>query len=123
MNAVYHLHFPTAIFKDIHTGMTQFTTSFISFKDNVDVLYENMREIASHLVNHLIDPQDDLRRILVKVKQDIRTYSHLKLQHDPDNNNWTFYSIMYITLILKDDFLWIILTISLINKYLQMDLY
>ena len=93
------------------------------FKRNVDALYEYMRVLASCLVNSLIVPLDKLRKILIKVKQNVRTNPYLEVPDDPHKNDWAYYPIMHITHIVVDDILLIILTIPLIDKSLQMDLY
>ena len=79
--------------------------------------------LASHKVNPLIVPPSDLRNMLLCVKKEI--HSHLGLEHlgDPDVNIWTDYSIMFGSPIVGDDFLIVILSILLIDKSLQMDLY
>ena len=89
----------------------------------MDALYEYLRVLASHQVKPLIVPPDPVHSIILKVKQDIRTNPGLELPDDPDRNIWTYCSIMRVTPILLDDFLLVILTLPLINRSLQMDLY
>ena len=61
--------------------------------------------------------------ILVMVKHDMRTNFQLELPSGMDKNTWAYYSIRHITSIVTDDFLLIILTIQLINRSLQVNLY
>ena len=47
----------------------------------------------------------------------------LVLSYDPDQDIWSYYSIMKVNPIIMDDFLLLILTVHLVDKSLQMDLY
>ena len=76
MNAVSHLHVSIAILTHICTEVTCLAL------ENVDEWYEYMRVLVSHFLNPIIDPSDDCR-ILLKVKQDMRSNPHLELLHDP----------------------------------------
>ena len=53
----------------------------------------------------------------------MNTISRLELPDDPDGNIGTYFSIMKIIPVVMDDFLLVILTIILIERSLQMDLY
>ena len=46
----------------------------------------------------------------------------LELPNDPNRNIWTYFPIMKISPLLKDDLLLVILTIPLIDRSLQMEL-
>ena len=47
----------------------------------------------------------------------------LELPYDPDQDIWSYYSIMRVSPTIKEDFLLVILTVRLVDKSLQMDLY
>ena len=47
----------------------------------------------------------------------------LTLPYDPDQDIWSYYSIMRVSPIIMDDFLLLILRVPLVDKSLQMDLY
>ena len=83
----------------------------------------NMRDLASHALNLLILPPDDLWDILVKVQNEIHMYPQLQLPDNPHKNIWANYSIMRVTSIVMEDFLLLILSIPLIDKSLKMKLY
>ena len=82
------------------------------------IIYEFKRVQVNPLV--LLD---DLRRILVKVKHDMRTGPHYDLPEGSYKYILAYYSIMHIALIVMDDFLSIIITILFKQKSLQIDLY
>ena len=90
--------------------------STISLKENVESVYEYMRVLASHQVNPLVVPPEELRKVLVKVKDDMCTNPRLELPEDPNKNIWTYYSIMRISPIVMDDLL-LIKTLYPVEKY------
>ena len=82
-----------------------------------------MRVLSSRQVNPLIIPPDSLRKVLARLKEDMKRNPRLKLPEDPNINIWNYYTIMKITPVVMDDFLLIILTIPLTDQSLEMDLY
>ena len=60
MEASGHLNCMVAVITDTHAGITRLTTGLISLQENVDTLYEYMTIFASHLVNPVIIPLDEL---------------------------------------------------------------
>ena len=105
----------------ICTDITRLTTGLICLKDNVDALYYCLRVLASHLINPLIIPPDELGNILIQVKQDMKTNPRSGLLDNPHNNIQAYYSVMKITPIVIDDFRLLILIIPLPDKSLQMN--
>ena len=53
----------------------------------------------------------------------MRQNPRLALPYDPDQDIWSYYSIMRVSPIIMDDFLLLILTVPLVDQSLQMDLY
>ena len=51
------------------------------------------------------------------------TNCRLELSDDTDRNIWAYFSIMKVTYVVMDDILLLILSISLIDRSLEMDLY
>ena len=50
-----------------------------------------MRALASQELNPVIIPPDILKRILHKIKEDIKSNARLKLCEDPETNIWSYY--------------------------------
>ena len=123
MGKVDQLQYSSLIMRDIRANIAKLTSGMVVLKHDVESVYEYMRVLSSHLVNPLILPPENLRQVLIKVKYEMRKNPRLELPNDPDTDIWTYYSIMKITPIVQDDFLVIILTIPLMDKSLQMDLY
>ena len=82
-----------------------------------------MRALASQELNPMIFPPDILKRILHKIEEDIKSNARLKLCKDPETNIWSYYRTVKLTPIVTQDYLMLILTVSLVDQSLQMNLY
>ena len=71
----------------------------------------------------MIIPPDILKKILHKIEEDIRSNSRLKLCEDPETNIWSYYGTVKLTPIVLDDYLMLILNISLVDQSLHINLY
>ena len=60
----------------------------ICLKENADALYDYIRILVNHLITPLIFPPDDLRRILVSVKHDMRTIPKSELLDDQNKKKY-----------------------------------
>ena len=79
--------------------------------------------MASHEVNPLVLPPESLRKVLKSIHEEMRQNPRLALPYDPDQDIWSYYSIMRVSPIIMEDFLLLILTVPLVDQSLQMDLY
>ena len=61
--------------------------------------------------------------ILLEVKKEIDHHPRLALSEDPWENIWAYYSVMCVTPIVMDDFHIVTLSIPVIDRSLEMDLY
>ena len=82
-----------------------------------------MRALATQELNPMIIPPDILKKTLNKVTEDIRSNARLRLSKDPKTNTWAYHGNGKLTPIILQDYLMLILTISLVDQSLQMDLY
>ena len=82
-----------------------------------------MRVLATYTVNSAMLPPDALRRVLERIKEDMKRNPRLQLPEEPDRNIWTYYSIMRITPIVMENFLLVVLTVPIIDTSLQMNVY
>ena len=55
--------------------------------------------------------------------EDIKSHARLRLSEDPKTNIWTYYGNVKLTPIVLQDYMMLILTVPLIDWYLQMNLY
>ena len=82
-----------------------------------------MRILASQELNPTIIPPDVLKTILHNFENDIQSNARLKLCEDPNTNIWSSYGTIKLTPIVLQDYLVLILTVSLVDQTLQMNLY
>ena len=101
----------------------QTNLGYFSLKEGVESFHEYMQALAIHEVNPLIVPPLELWCILLDIKQNIHLHHQLALPDDPNDQIWTYYPIMQVSAIVMEGFLIVILSISLVDKSLQMDLY
>ena len=65
-------------------------------------LFEYMRVLASQELNPMIIPPDILKKILHKIKEDIKSHARLKLCEDPETNIWSYYGMIKLMPIVLD---------------------
>ena len=71
----------------------------------------------------MIIPPDILKKILHKIMEDIKSNTRLRFCVDPKTNIWSYYGTVNLTPIICQDYLMLVLTIPLVDKSLQMNLY
>ena len=98
-------------------------TSLYALQSDTDSLYEYMRALASQELNPMIIPPDILKNILHKIETDIKSHARLKLWEGPRNQLWSYYRTIKLTPIVLEDYLMLILTVSLVDQSLHIDLY
>ena len=118
-----YLQHTAAISMDARATLSRLNIAILGLKQNVEAVYEYMRVMASHLINPVLLPPDKLRKVLSDVQEYMRQNPRLELPYDPVKDIWSFYSVMRVTPVVVEDFLFIILTIPMLDKALQMDVY
>ena len=103
--------------------LARLNNGIISLQENVDKIYEYLRTMASHDINPLMLPPESLRKVLKSIKEEMRQNPRLELPYDPDEDIWSYYSIMRVSPIILDDFPLVILKVPLVDQSLQMDVY
>ena len=98
-------------------------SSLCALKGDVDSLYEYMRALATQELNPVIIPPDILKKILNKITEDIKSNARLRLSEDSETNTWAYYGNVKLTSIVLQDYLMLILTVPLVDQYLQIELY
>ena len=123
LSDIKFVKYTMAIVNDIRIVLEKLTLGVMSLVQNVNATYEYMRVSSSRQVNPLIIPPNSLRKVLARVKEDMKRNPRLRQPEDANINIWNYSTIMKITPVVMDDFLLIILTISLTDQSLEMDLY
>ena len=69
---VKFVKYTVAIVNDIRIVLAKLTLGVMSLEQNVNVMYEYMKVLSSRQVNPLIIPPDSLRKVLARVKEDMK---------------------------------------------------
>ena len=108
---------------DAHTIVNRLITGLIVLRNNVERIYRYLNVIASQEVNPVMIPPPPLRQLLAEVQEEMKSNPRLMLPYDPQTEIYKFYEVMKITPVVVEDVLSMLLTIPLIDKSLQMNLY
>ena len=122
LSSVKFIKYTVAIVNDIKIELAKLTLGVMNLEQNVNAIYEYMRVLSARQVNPLVIPLDSLRKVLTRVKDDMKRNPRLRLPEDPNTNILNYYTIIKITPVVMNNFL-IILTIPLTKQSLEMDLY
>ena len=113
----YHVSIAQTILSRLHTGT-------VTIENNIDKIFEYLRIMSSHKATSTVIPPVALRKLLVKIENRMRTNPRLKLPYDPRAGGiWKYYSIIKITLIVMDKMLVILMTIPVLDKTLELNIY
>ena len=123
MSEIKFVKYTMAVLTNARSALARLAIGLITLQQNVKGIYEYMRVLATYTVNSVMLPPDALRRVLERIKEDMKRNPRLQLPEDPDRNIWTYYSIMRITPIVMENFLLVVLTVPIIDTSLQMNVY
>ena len=108
---------------DAHVVVNRLITGLIVLRNNVEGIYRYLNVIASREINPVMIPPPPLREMLAEVKEEMKQNPRLELPYDPQKEIYKFYEVIKITPIIIGDVLSILLTIPLIDRSLQMNVY
>ena len=108
---------------DANVIVNRLITGLIVLRNNVEVIYRYLSVIASQEVNPVMIPPPPLRELLKEVQEEMRQNPRLKLPYDPQKEIYKFYEVMKVTPVIVEDVLTMLLTIPLIDKSLEMNIY
>ena len=123
LSEIKFVKFSVAIITDARSAVSRLMLGLITLRQNVDGVYEFMRVLATYRVNSVMISPYSLRHLLEQVKEDMKRNPRLRLPEDPDENIWSYYSLMRVTPVVMEHFLAVILTIPLLDISLQMNVY
>ena len=108
---------------DANVVVNRLITGLIVLRSNVERIYRYLNVIASQEVNPVMIPPPPLRDLLREIQDEMRQNPRLELPYDPQTEIFKFYEVMKITPVVVEDVLSMLLTIPLIDKSLQMNVY
>ena len=113
----YHVTIAQTILSRLQTGT-------VSIENNIDKIFEYLRIISSHKATSAVIPPVALRRLLLKIENRMCTNPRLRLPYDPRAGGiWKYYSVIKITPIVMDKMLVILMTIPVLDKTLELNIY
>ena len=115
--ASYHVNVAQTIVTRLQMGV-------LAIEGNIDKLFEYLRIMTSHRATSAVIPPVALRRLLLKIEDRMRSNPRLKLPYDPQTQEiWKYYEVMKVTPIILDKMLVILLTIPVLDKSLELNIY
>ena len=106
------------------TILSRLQTGTVSIENNIDKIFEYLRIMSSHKATSAVIPPVALRKLLVKIENCMHSNPRLKLPYDPRAGGiWKYYSVIKITPIVMDKMLVILMTIPVLDKSLELNIY
>ena len=106
------------------TMVTRLQMGVLAIEGNIDKLFEYLRIMTSHRATSAVIPPVALRRLLLKIEDRMRSNPRLRLPYDPRTQEiWKYYEVMKVTPIILDKMLVILLTIPVLDKSLELNIY
>ena len=113
----YHVTIAQTILSRLQTGT-------VSIENNIDKIFEYLRIMSNHKATSAVIPPVALRRLLLKIEDRMRTNPRLRLPYDPRAGGiWKYYSVIKVTPMVMDRMLVILMTIPVLDKTLELNIY
>ena len=113
----YHVTIAQAILTRLQTGS-------VSIENNIDKIFEYLRIMSNHKATSAVIPPVALRKLLLKIEDRMRPNPRLRLPYDPRAGEiWKYYSVIKVTPIVMDKMLVILMTIPVLDKTLELNIY
>ena len=113
----YHVNIAQAILSRLQTGS-------VSIENNIDKILEYLRIMSNHKATSAVIPPVALRRLLIRIENRMRANPRLRLPYDPRAGEiWKYYSVIKVTPIVMDRMLVILMTIPVLDKTLELNIY
>ena len=113
----YHVSIAQAILARLQTGS-------VSIENNIDKIFEYLRIMTNHKATSAVIPPVALRRLLVRIEDRMRANPRLRLPYNPKTGEiWKYYGVIRVTPIVMDKMLVVLMTIPLLDKTLELNIY
>ena len=110
----YHVTIAQTILSRLQTGS----------ENNIDKIFEYLRIMSNHKATSAVIPPVALRRLLLKIEDRMRANPRLRLPYDPRAGEiWKYYSVIKVTPVVMDKMLVILMTIPVLDKTLELNIY
>ena len=106
------------------TILARLQTGSVSIENNIDKIFEYLRIMSNHKATSAVISSVALRRLLLKIEDRMHANPRLRLPYDPRAGGiWKYYSIIKVTPIVMDKMLVILMTIPVLDKTLELNIY
>ena len=113
----YHVSIAQAILARLQTGS-------VSIENNIDKIFKYLRIMTNHKATSAVIPPVALRRLLIRIEDRMRANPHLRLPYNPRTGEiWKYYGVLRVTPIVMDKMLVVLMTIPLLDKTLELNIY
>ena len=111
------------IIQNFQFSLTRTTIGLLGLKADLNEMLEYLRTMGHHRVNPVVMPPEQLRFLLNKVKEEMKSNPRLELPYDPTTGLMKYYEVMRIVPVLVNYTLVIELTIPISDTSLQLNLF
>ena len=113
----YHVSIAQTILSHLQTGR-------VSIEYNIDKIFEYLQIMTNHKATSVGIPPVALRRLLLRIEDCMHTNLRLRLPYDSHAGEiWKYYSVIKVISIVMDKMLVILMTIPVLNKTLELNIY
>ena len=113
----YHVAIAQTILSRLQTGS-------VSIENNIDKIFEYLRIMSNRKATSTVIPPVALRRLLLRIEDRMRANPRLRLPYDPRAGEiWKYYGVTKVTPIVMDKMLVILMTIPVLDKTLELNIY
>ena len=113
----YHINIVQTILSHLQTGT-------VSIENNIDKIFECLRIMTNHKATSAVIPPVALRSLLLKIEDCMCSNPRLQLPYDPQTEGiWKYYSMIKVVPLVIDKLLVILMTISVLDKTLELNIY
>ena len=113
----YHVSIAQTILSHLQTGT-------VSIENNIDKIFEYLWIMTNHRATSVVISPVAVRRLLLRIEDHMCTNPRLRLPCDlPTGEIWKYYSVIKVTPIVMDKMLVILMTIPVLDKTLELNIY
>ena len=113
----YHIAIAQTILSRLKTGS-------VSIENNIDKIFEYLRIMSNRKATSAVIPPVALRRLLLRIEDRMHANPRLRLPYDPRAGEvWKYYGVIKVTPIVMDKMLVILMTIPVLDKTLELNIY
>ena len=113
----YHITIAQIILSRLQTGS-------VSIENNIDKIFEYLRIMSNHKATSAVISPVALTRLLLRIEDRMHANPRLRLPYDPRTEEiWKYYSVIKVTPIVMDKMLVILMTIPVLDKTLELNIY